>query len=495
MKGKNIELLPEDPFLDEGDLPECWKLIELEELCTKITDGTHVTPKYIENGIPFISTSNIDPYLSGFDFSKYKKNISIEDHLVLTKRCKPEKGDLLISKCGTIGRTKLIDVDYEFSIFVGLGLIKLKKGVVSGKYLELVLNAGIVQKQLEELAPGSTRKTLPINKIGKIKIPLAPLSEQQRIVARVEALLAHVYAARDRLSRVPLIMKKFRHRVLAAACSGGVTKGWREENPSDVRVDQIYEKIQNLRNEKFSIDCESAIKLGLTRPRDQHKNKQSRNQVSDLPELPVEWKYYRLEDISHLITDGTHVTPKYQETGIPFLSVKNVRPFLIRDADVKHISQEEYNQINKRCNPEKNDILYTKVGATYGYAAINRLDYSFSIFVSLALIKPVKEYFSPEYAEIVMNSEIVFEQARERISGIGTPDLHLIEIRDFRIPLPPLAEQNEIVRRVGLLFKRADAIEQEVVAARRRCERLMQAVLGKAFRGELTHAGMAEVQV
>jgi type I restriction enzyme S subunit len=324
------------------------------------------------------------------------------------------------------------------------------------------------------------------------EIPLPPRSEQQRIVARVEALLTHVDAARDRLSRVPLIMKKFRQAVLAAACSGRLTEGWREENLSDVRVDQIYEKIQNLRHERFKNDCESAIKLGQTKPRDQNKNKQSRNQVSDLPELPIEWTYYRLEDISYLITDGTHVTPKYQETGIPFLSVKNVRPFLIRDNNIKHISQSEYTQINQRCNPEKEDILYTKVGATYGYAAINRLDYSFSIFVSLALIKPVKEYFSPEYAEIVMNSEIIFEQARDRISGIGTPDLHLIEIRDFRIPFPPLAEQHEIVRRVGLLFERADAIEREVVAASRRCERLTQAVLGKAFRGELVTAGMAD---
>jgi len=335
------------------------------------------------------------------------------------------------------------------------------------------------------MGSGSTFAEISGTRAKKIPIKYPPLAEQQRIVARVEALLMHVNAARARLSRVPLIMKKFRQGVLTAACSGRLTEGWREENPSDVRADQIYEKIQNLRHEKFKSDCESAIKLGLMKPRDQNKNKQSRNQVPDLPELPIEWKYYRLEDISYLITDGTHITPKYQESGIPFLSVKNVRPFLIRDKDIKHISQEEFNQINQRCNPEREDILYTKVGATYGYAAINRLDYSFSIFVSLALVKPVREYFSPEYAEIVMNSEIVFEQARDRISGIGTPDLHLIEIRDFRIPFPPLAEQHEIVRRVGLLFERADAFDREVVAASRRCERLTQAVLGKAFRGDL----------
>jgi type I restriction enzyme S subunit len=66
--------------------------------------------------------------------------------------------------------------------------------------------------------------------------------------------------------------------------------------------------------------------------------------------------------------------------------------------------------------------------------------------VSLALIKPVNPYFSSEYAEAVMNSPIVYSQAKERVSGIGTPDLHLIEIRDFKIPLPPIEEQKEIVK-------------------------------------------------
>jgi type I restriction enzyme, S subunit len=84
-----------------------------------------------------------------------------------------------------------------------------------------------------------------------------------------------------------------------------------------------------------------------------------------------------------------------------------------------------------------------------------------------------------------MNSDIVLAQARDRVSGSGTPDLHLVEIRDFRIPLPPLEEQHEIVRRVEALFKLADAIEKRVEAATKRAEKMTQAILAKAFRGEL----------
>jgi type I restriction enzyme S subunit len=162
-----------------------------------------------------------------------------------------------------------------------------------------------------------------------------------------------------------------------------------------------------------------------------------------------------------------------------------VRPFLVRDTDIKFISEEEHRQINTRCNPEKGDVLYTKVGATFSYAAVVELDYSFSIFVSLALLKPVTPYFSSAFAELVMNSTVIFKQARERVSGIGTPDLHLIEIRDFRAPLPPLPEQQEIVRRVGALLALADQLEARYAKAKAYVEKLAPSLLARAFRGEL----------
>ena len=109
------------------NLPENWKVVRLGRVAEKITDGTHKTPKYTNKGIPFISTINLKPYCHDFDFSNYRKFITREEHEKLIKRAKPEKGDLLVSKCGTIGITQLIRTDLEFSIFVGLALIKLKK--------------------------------------------------------------------------------------------------------------------------------------------------------------------------------------------------------------------------------------------------------------------------------------------------------------------------------------------------------------------------------
>jgi type I restriction enzyme S subunit len=207
--------------------------------------------------------------------------------------------------------------------------------------------------------------------------------------------------------------------------------------------------------------------------------------AANLPQLPEGWACASLGEVCYRITDGTHLKPTYMEKGMPFLSVKNVRPFRIYDTDIKYISAEQHAGYVKRCRPEKGDILYTKVGATYGYAAINTLDYDFSIYVSLALLKYPQHLIEPKYIEMCMNSPVIYFQAQKRIKGIGRPDLHLEEIRDFYFPLPPLAEQTRIVAEVERRLSVVEELESVVSANLQRATRLRQSILQKAFTGEL----------
>jgi len=164
-------------------IPEGWKEVKLQEISNKITDGTHKTPKYVKEGIPFLSTNNLIPFSRKFKFNKYIKHITLEEHKDLIKRCNPEKGDLLISKCGTIGRTQQVNVDYEFSIFVGLALVKINKDKVIGDFLEQVFNWNHIVHQMELNAPGATRKTLTIKGLSNIKFLLPPIPEQEKIAS------------------------------------------------------------------------------------------------------------------------------------------------------------------------------------------------------------------------------------------------------------------------------------------------------------------------
>jgi len=100
---------------------EHWAEIELDEICYKITDGTHHTPNYTSSGVAFISVKDIND--NKIDFSKCKY-ISREQHEALIKRCNPEKNDLLITKSGTIGRMAIVPEKPEFSLFVSVALIK-----------------------------------------------------------------------------------------------------------------------------------------------------------------------------------------------------------------------------------------------------------------------------------------------------------------------------------------------------------------------------------
>jgi type I restriction enzyme S subunit len=359
-------------------------------------------------------------------------------------------------------------------------------GAVLPEYIYTFIRQESYRRAAEAEMTGSVgQKRVPPSFLEMTEFPVPPLAEQVRIVEKVTELLNEVEASRERLNRVPRILKRFRQAVLLAAGSGRLTENWRSTYEPTESAPDLYNRAQQLRAEKYASDCESALSNGRRRPADPRKSERSGKQVVDLPEFPEQWGLYPLQDLAYLVTDGTHRTPTYLDKGIAFLSVKNVRPFRIRDEDIKRISPDEHREINLRCNPATGDILYTKVGATFGYAALNRLPYPFSLFVSVALLKPVQECFVPEYAEIILNSDIVYRQAADRVSGSGTPDLHLIEIRDFRIPLPPLDEQKEIVRCVNRLFELADAIGQRVARAQERTGRLTQSILAKAFRGDL----------
>ena len=153
-----------------------WPVVKLGEVCEKITDGTHLTPKYVEKGVPFFRVTDIT--LS----NDSKKFISLEEHNELIKRCFPEKGDILYTKNGTIGVAKLIDWDFEFSIFVSLALLKPKKGIINPRYLELVMNSENVQIQAKAHSKTGTITNLHLIEIKEFQIPLPSLELQQLII-------------------------------------------------------------------------------------------------------------------------------------------------------------------------------------------------------------------------------------------------------------------------------------------------------------------------
>jgi type I restriction enzyme M protein len=190
-----------------------------------------------------------------------------------------------------------------------------------------------------------------------------------------------------------------------------------------------------------------------------------------------DWPLMRLIEIANAITDGTHFTPTYTESGVPFLRVTDITQ---SNSSKKFISREEHSELIKRCHPEKGDVLYTKNG-TIGVAKVVDWDFEFSIFVSLCLIKPKHELIDSHYLECFLNSDTAYAQAQSRSKSGTVTNLHLIDIKTIQIPVPPLYEQQQVVAEIEA--------EQALVSANRelisRFERKIQTTLARVWDEEV----------
>jgi len=154
-----------------------------------------------------------------------------------------------------------------------------------------------------------------------------------------------------------------------------------------------------------------------------------------------------LEKVTSTITCGVAKRPSYMEKGIPFLSARNVKNGRMKWVNYKFIDEKTHLKLSKYNKPTIGDILYSRVGAGFGDAAIVDRDLEFSIFVSLTLIKTKKE-LNNEYLCHFLNSSFIKKLASLSITGTGVGNLNVSAVRKFPINLIPLDEQKEIVKKI-----------------------------------------------
>ncbi|MGB1201676.1 MAG: restriction endonuclease subunit S, partial [Cognaticolwellia aestuarii] len=309
-----------------------------------------------------------------------------------------------------------------------------------------------------------------------LTIPLPPLAEQKVIADKLDTLLAQVETTKARLEGIPQILKTFRQSVLAAAVSGKLTEEWRVDNPENtLNAKQFLEALSEINAERPMLDIK---RIGKVKNSDWFYDK------SHL--IPKGWVQADLIEITSLITCGVAKKPNYIEEGIPFLSAQNSKPFTPNLNKIKYVSEDDFRTFTVGGGPKKGDVLYSRVGANFGEACVVPWDFDFAIYVSLTLIKPIHKFLDSEYLTIFLNSLDGVLQSRGGIMGSGIQNLNVESVRKYKILLPSIDEQTQIVRRVEELFAFADRIEQKANAALERVNNLTQSILAKAFRGELT---------
>ena len=168
-------------------------------------------------------------------------------------------------------------------------------------------------------------------------------------------------------------------------------------------------------------------------------------------EIPVGWEWCRFSSLYLSLTDGTHSTPKYTLSGIPFISVKDMSSGVIDFSNTKYISKEEHQKLSDRCHPQKGDLLLSKVGTT-GIPAMVTTDREFSLFVSVALIKLIHCDINREFLVFMIQSPLVQEQAKENTRGVGNKNWVLSAVSKTLMVVPPLEEQGRIRNKLNLIL-------------------------------------------
>ncbi len=215
------------------------------------------------------------------------------------------------------------------------------------------------------------------------------------------------------------------------------------------------------------------------------KNKQKsislEDKVEEIYPLPKSWKWITTNDVCSKINDGTHFSPTNNAKGdIPYITAKNIRPDKIDLSNVTYIDKKTHQKIYARCNPEKDDVLYTKDG-TVGYSAVNNLDFEFSLLSSVALLKPHKSIISSHYLSNYLNSPVNFYRTTGKMTGTALRRIILKTIKEIPIPLAPLNEQKRIVAKIEKILSVLKFIKKNIKVILNQLEQYQESFLIQKF--------------
>ena len=185
-----------------------------------------------------------------------------------------------------------------------------------------------------------------------------------------------------------------------------------------------------------------------------------------------------------MVIDGPHVTPLYQQTGIPFLTVRNIVKRRIDLTEVSYISETDHHEFTRRGKAERGDILYTKDG-TMGIPCLVETDIGFSFFVSVALIKLLRDRADPRFITYALESPAVLDQVKQFGAGAGLKHMVLKSIRALEVPQPPLSRQQHVAAILNDQMAEAERARKTLEEQLATINQLPAALLRRAFSGEL----------
>ncbi len=418
------------------EIPENWKWVRIGDFCIDVFSGK--SPKYSKTPTEYRIIGQAANQQKGlcYEQTKYTDADFWSD---MPERYFVKEYDVLLNTLGngTLGRSGIVKVlphklltDGHLFVF---RFTEHTEAMFFYYYLQYK------RTEIERSANGSTNQTfLSLRNTSAWIIPIPPLEEQHRIVAKIEELLPYVDRYAEAYEKLEQFNAKFpddmKKSILQYAIQGKLV----EQRPEEETAEELYQQIQD---EKQKLIKEGKIK----------KVKPLAEITEDeIPfDIPESWKWCRLQDICTLIADVDHKMPKSvpASEGKLFLSAKD----LLDDGtinyteNVKYISKEDFERLSKKAKPTVNDIIYSRIGAALGKARVVENDIEFIVSYSCCVIRTL---INEKYLRYYLESPLILKHSVLARQSIGVPDLGMGEIKQYIVALPPIEEQKRIVDRL-----------------------------------------------
>jgi len=491
----------ERPF----ELPQSWEWRRISELLPEFQNGA--SSRGDADGLP-VTVLRLADIRAG--------EISLHDTrtLVLSEttvgKYTLEDGDILLIRVNgsadLVGRFVVCRANLQAIPCDHFIRMRFPRGLVDSAYLKLVGDSDVARSAIAGLFVSTAgQKTVNQGHIGSLSVPFPPLAEQHRIVAKVDelmalcdrlearqadadsahtqlvqALLDSLTQARDAedfaqswqrlaehfhtLFTTESSIDALKQTLLQLAVMGKLVP----QDPSDEPASELLKRIAD---EKAQLAAEGRIKK--QKPLDEILDEE-RPLL-----LPPAWAWVRPEDFSMKITDGEHFKPDTEETGVYFLSAKDIRDDGVSLENPLFISEEAAKKALQRCDPQYGDLLIVSRGATVGRMCKVNIRERFCLLGSVILIKPSKHVLS-EFLSIALKSPDSFRQLVNASGSTAQPAIYLRDLKKIALPMPPLAEQHRIVAKVDQLMELCDQLKARLNQARQVHEQLACALVEQA---------------
>ena len=434
------------------EIPQGWEWCRFSSIYWQLTDGVHSTPQYTEAGIPFLSVKNIS---SGKLSLVNTKFISEDEHKLLSRRCNPQKGDLLISKVGTTGIPLIIDIDKPFSIFVSLALIKFFSKYIDSDFLVHLIESPLIQEQVRNNTRGVGNKNWVLTAIANTLLLVPPLEEQKRIVAKLNKIQSCIDKYKGAQNKLKILNNKIgdklRQSILQEAIQGKLVLQIGYEGTAQELLEQIQKEKRRLVKEgklKKSTLNNSVIFKGDDNKYYERINGKIVCINNEIPfDVPETWLWCRLGTIFDHNTGKALNTVNREGQLLRYITTSNLYWGYFDLSNVKQMYFKE-SEIEK-CTVQKGDLLICE-GGDIGRAAIWEYGYTICIQNHIHRLRSFTPLSIDFYYYVFQTYKGIGLIGGK---GIGIQGLSSKALHNILMPLPPIDEQKRIVTQISKLLQ------------------------------------------